>query len=149
MMLIAFKYQKRIELFFPMGQYSVEISAMPLLFDGRDAKLLLVRNTSFRLKERLLKEENEKSKKLLNETILSETLKTEFFSNLSHELRTPINVILCTLQLLDTFTNSSDVNDKERQFKKYNNIMKQNCYRQLRLVNNMIDSTKLDAGFLS
>ena len=26
--------------------------------------------------------------------------------------------------------------------------MKQNCYRQLRLVNNMIDITKLDAGFL-
>ena len=125
----------------------VEISAMPLVFDGRAAKLLLVRDTSFRIKERFLEEENEKSKKLLNETILSENLKTEFFSNLSHELRTPLNVILCTLQLLDTFTNGSDVNDKERNFKKYYNIMKQNCYRQLRLVNNMIDITKLDAGF--
>ena len=113
-----------------------------------DAKLLLVRNTSFRLKERLLEVENEKSKRLLNETILSESLKTEFFSNLSHELRTPLNVILCTLQLLDTFRYGSNVNDKERQFKKYSNIMKQNCYRQLRLFNNMIDITKLDAGFL-
>ena len=125
----------------------VEISAMPLLFDGRAAKLLLVRDTSFRIKERHLEEENEKNKKLLDETILSETLKTEFFSNLSHELRTPLNVILSALQLLDTFTSGSDVNDKERKFKKYSNIMKQNCYRQLRLVNNMIDITKLDAGF--
>jgi signal transduction histidine kinase len=126
----------------------VEISAMPLQFDGKEAKILLVRNTSFRIKERLLEEENEKNKKLLNETILSETLKTEFFSNLSHELRTPLNVILCTLQLLDTFPSHNEVNDEERKFKKYSNIMKQNCYRQLRLVNNMIDITKLDAGFL-
>ncbi|MBU3176122.1 sensor histidine kinase [Clostridium estertheticum] len=87
------------------------------------------------------------NKKLLDETILSETLKTEFFSNLSHELRTPLNIILCTLQLLDTYTISSEVNDKERKFKQYSGIMKQNCYRQLRLVNNMIDITKLDAGF--
>ncbi|MBU3144891.1 ATP-binding protein [Clostridium sp. CF012] len=87
------------------------------------------------------------NKKLLNETILSETLKTEFFTNLSHELKTPLNVILCSLQLLDTFTSGNEGNEKERRFKKYINIMKQNCYRQLRLVNNMIDITKLDAGF--
>ncbi|MGH4122069.1 MAG: ATP-binding protein [Clostridium sp.] len=88
-----------------------------------------------------------RNKKLLDETILSETLKTEFFSNLSHELRTPLNVILSALQLLDTYASSSDVNDKEKKFKKYSYIMKQNCYRQLRLVNNMLDITKLDAGF--
>ena len=87
------------------------------------------------------------NKKLLDETILSETLKTEFFSNLSHELKTPLNVILCTLELLNKFISSSDGNDKEKKFIKYSNIMKQNCYRQLRLVNNMIDITKLDAGF--
>ena len=88
------------------------------------------------------------NKKLLDESILSETLKTEFFTNLSHELKTPLNVILCTLQLLDTLTIGSNLSDKEKTFKKYSNIMKQNCYRQLRLVNNMLDITKLDAGFL-
>ena len=86
------------------------------------------------------------NKKLLDEKILSESLMTEFFSNLSHELRTPLNVILSALQLLD-ITSGSDVNDRDIKFKKYSNIMKQNCYRQLRLVNNMIDITKLDAGF--
>lgn len=125
----------------------IEISVMPLIYDGRAAQLLFVRDISFRIKEKVLREENERSKKLLNETIISETLKTEFFSNLSHELRTPLNVILSTLQLLDIYVKNNNVYNKENKFKKYNNIMKQNCYRQLRLVNNMIDITKLDAGF--
>ncbi len=126
----------------------VEISVMPLLIERRAAVLLLVRDISFRIKEEYLSNENERSKKLLDETILSENLKTEFFSNLSHELRTPLNVILSTLQLLDMFTNGYGVLDGERKLKKYINIMKQNCYRQLRLVNNMIDITKLDAGYV-
>jgi len=125
----------------------VEISAMPLLYDGSTAQLLFVRDISFRIKEKILREENERSKKLLNDTIISETLKTEFFSNLSHELRTPLNVILSTLQLLDIYTGGNNLHKKEGRFKKYTNIMKQNCYRLLRLVNNMIDITKLDAGF--
>ena len=87
------------------------------------------------------------NKKLLDETVLSETLKSEFFSNLSHELRTPLNVILSALQLLDTYTSCNDINELKIRLKKYCNIMKQNCYRQLRLVNNIIDITKLDAGF--
>jgi len=87
------------------------------------------------------------NKKLLDETVLSETLKSEFFANLSHELRTPLNVILSALQLLDTYTTCNDINDLKIKFKKYCCIMKQNCYRQLRLVNNIIDITKLDAGF--
>jgi len=86
-------------------------------------------------------------KEKLNETILSENLKTEFFSNLSHELRTPLNVILSTLQLMDALTRDGDFHNIERKFKKYTNMMKQNCYRQLRLVNNLLDITKLDAGF--
>ncbi|WP_443661710.1 ATP-binding protein [Clostridium sp.] len=87
------------------------------------------------------------NKKLLDETILSENLKTEFFSNLSHELRTPLNIIICTLQLIDTYTMKGVFKEKESEFQKYCGIMKQNCYRQLRLVNNIIDITKLDAGF--
>ena len=125
----------------------VEISAMSLQYNGREAQLIFVRDISYRTKEKLLREENERSKKLLNETLISETLKTEFFSNLSHELRTPLNVILSTLQLLDVFTKGNDTYNSDGKFKKYINIMKQNCYRQLRLVNNMIDITKLDAGY--
>jgi PAS domain S-box-containing protein len=125
----------------------VEITAMPFSFNGRAALLFFVRDVSFRIEEKVLREENERSKKLLNETIILETLKTEFFSNLSHELKTPLNVILSTLQLMDIYTKDSSLNKGEIRYSKYTDIMKHNCYRELRIVNNMIDITRLDAGF--
>lgn len=125
----------------------VEITAIQILVDNKPAKLLFVRDISFRIEQEHLREENEKSKKLLNESILSETLKTEFFSNLSHELRTPLNVILSTLQLLELYMRNNDIDTMGNKLSRHVRIMKQNCYRQLRLVNNMIDITKLDAGY--
>lgn len=83
----------------------------------------------------------ENAVKLLNEARENEKLKTEFFANLSHELKTPINVIYSALQVMD-------LNNGEKESKKYNRVIRQNCYRLLRLVNNLIDSTRIDAGFL-
>lgn len=125
----------------------VEITAIQILVDNKPAKLLFVRDISYRIEQEHLREENEKSKKLLNESILSETLKTEFFSNLSHELRTPLNVILSTLQLLELYMRNDDIAAMGSKLSRHVRIMKQNCYRQLRLVNNMIDITKLDSGY--
>lgn len=74
-------------------------------------------------------------------------LKTQFFSTVSHELKTPLNVILGTIQLLQTLEGdgiSTNISIGNRYLK----IMKQNCYRLLRLINNLIDITRLDAGFL-
>ncbi len=87
-------------------------------------------------------------KKLLEEARAFDAIKNDFFGNLSHELRTPLNVIMSTLQLLDAHIKNSPTNEKHDLYiKKHLNIMKQNCLRQLRLVNNMIDITKIDAGF--
>lgn len=92
-----------------------------------------------------LKKAMEENIKLLMEAMEYDKIKNEFFANISHELRTPLNVILGVLQLLSIYS------DKEagnlRNMDRYINIMKQNCYRLLRLVNNLIDITKIDAGF--
>ncbi|MDV3427839.1 MAG: PAS domain-containing sensor histidine kinase [Bacillota bacterium] len=75
-----------------------------------------------------------------------ESLRTEFFANISHELRTPVNVILSALQLTNSYT--TDYSSSEAMYKKYMPVMKQNCYRLVRLINNLIDVTKIDAGYL-
>lgn len=91
----------------------------------------------------------EQNKKLLEQTIEYDRLKTEFFSNISHELRTPLNIILSSIQLLNSIYDSSrdNHNNFTRAFEKYIDIMKQNSYRLLKLINNIIDLTRLDSGF--
>lgn len=86
--------------------------------------------------------------KQLNDAIEMDKIKTEFFSNLSHELRTPLNVILGTLQLVDMYSTET-LDPIMEKTKKYFKIMRQNCYRLLRLVNNLVDLNKLDAGYMN
>jgi PAS domain S-box-containing protein len=92
------------------------------------------------------KKEAEDSKLLLDKAIEYDKLKTEFFSNMSHELRTPLNILLSSLQLINLYINDIE-KDKVSAVKKYISIMRQNCYRLLRLINNLMDITKIDAGF--
>lgn len=125
----------------------VELISIPISFEGQNAMLTLVSDITSRKKEGLLVKENEKSKSLLDEAIEYDKLKTEFFSNLSHELKTPLNVILSALQLMNLILQEKNFGDEGKKLSKYSNVMKQNCYRQLRLVTNMIDITKMDSGF--
>lgn len=89
-----------------------------------------------------------KKERLLSKAIEYEKLRTEFFANISHELRTPLNVIFCAQQMLDMVlkTNNSEVTGNLKA-DKYLHIIKQNSYRLLRLINNLIDITKMDAGY--
>lgn len=73
---------------------------------------------------------------------------TEFFANISHELRTPLNIIFSSLQLIDHCSVGASESINSCICKKYTKGMQQNCYRLLRLVNNLIDITKIDAGYL-
>ncbi|OGO81665.1 MAG: hypothetical protein A2Y21_01055 [Clostridiales bacterium GWC2_40_7] len=125
----------------------VEITAIPVQLQEGSEQLIVLRDITFRkLSEKLL-EDNSVARRLLEEAKIFDGLKNDFFSNLSHELRTPLNVIMSTLQLLESIMKNSDKNETGNNMKKYMGIMKQNCFRQLRLINNLIDITKIDSGF--
>ncbi|MFT8342918.1 Cache 3/Cache 2 fusion domain-containing protein [Clostridium beijerinckii] len=87
------------------------------------------------------------NKRLLEETVQYEKLKTEFIANMSHELRTPLNIIFSTAQLFNVLINRDEDLNTEKM-KNYTNSIKQNCYRLVRLVNNLIDITKIDSGYM-
>ncbi|MGL5753371.1 MAG: PAS domain-containing sensor histidine kinase, partial [Paraclostridium sp.] len=72
-------------------------------------------------------------------------MKIDFFANLSHELRTPINLIMSSLQVIYLKLDKLDP-EMHEYFNKYLNIVTQNGRRLLKLVNNLIDTTRLDAG---
>ncbi len=74
-------------------------------------------------------------------------VKTEFLANMSHELRTPLNVICSTIQLLKSLDGSKTLG--EEKIKYYIKIMNQNSLRLLRLINNIIDTTKIESDSIS
>ncbi|GIM29252.1 hypothetical protein CPJCM30710_19180 [Clostridium polyendosporum] len=88
------------------------------------------------------------NKRLLEEVVQYDKLKTEFIANMSHELRTPLNIIFSTAQLFSLYINKDEGLQNIEKLTKYTNTIKQNCYRLLRLVNNLIDITKIDSGFV-
>lgn len=90
----------------------------------------------------------EKERKKLEEAVKLESIKNEFFANISHEFKTPINIILGNMQLLSKNIEYNKIKyNKETNLVKYVESIKQNSYRLLRLVNNLIDMTRIDTGF--
>jgi PAS domain S-box-containing protein len=114
----------------------VELTAVPYSFQGFPAVLSVIRDVSYRNK--ITELENG-----IRETLESDRIKTDFFSNISHELRTPVSIILTALQMLQMQYGEAMPDSRL----KYHNIIQQNCYRLLRLVNNIIDTNRLDSEF--
>ena len=82
----------------------------------------------------------ENAEKQLELRDLMDKAKNEVLSNTSHEFKTPVNVIYSTVQI-------QDINLKKGNYGKileFNEIIRQNCNRLIRLINNFIDSTKLE-----
>jgi signal transduction histidine kinase len=88
------------------------------------------------------------NQRLLDEAMQYDKLKTEFIANMSHELRTPLNIIFSSAQLMPVYLNKEENSSNTKKIIRYTDIIKQNCYRLLRLVNNLIDISKIDSGFM-
>lgn len=84
------------------------------------------------------KKKFEEMKALLLAKEKEEQMKTELLSNISHEFKTPVNVIYSAVQMQEKLLHNDE------SMSKYNEIMKQNCYRLIRLINNFIDCSKMD-----
>ena len=73
--------------------------------------------------------------------------KTQFLASVSHELKTPINVIISALQMSNIIAEDIDTPDTKVKLYKYNNMMKNNSYKLIRIINNLIYTSKIDSGF--
>lgn len=71
----------------------------------------------------------------------ADKLKSVFLANMSHEIRTPLNAIIGFSELLQ------DTDDKAERTE-YVNIIKHNNELLLRLINDILDLSKMEAGFL-
>ncbi len=92
-----------------------------------------------------LSQEMETNKQLFDKIIEAERSKNNYFINLSHELRTPLNVISSVEQLI-TNLNKSDKGISKQKIDEYMGVMNKNIKRLLNLINNIIDTTKIENG---
>ena len=92
-----------------------------------------------------LTNEMEKSNILLNKVIELERTKNSYFINLSHELRTPLNVIYSMEQLI-TELNKSNEGIEQEKLNGYMQVVRRNTKRLLNLINNLIDTSKIESG---
>lgn len=105
----------------------------------------------YRELERELEEKNRAEERniQLQRSIELEKLRMEFFANLSHEFKTPINIILSSLELMKMKLEREDsLVSAKKDYDKLCIYMEQNAYRLLHLTTNLIDSTKLDNNFM-
>ncbi|NFT25915.1 PAS domain S-box protein [Clostridium botulinum] len=124
---------------------NVESISTYIIYNNRPAILSILRDITSQKQVEKLQKDVEKNIELLNESREYNKLITDFLANISHELKTPLNVIFTAVQILDLYKKDAKSYDKKEQYIK---VIKQNCYRLMRLINNLLDTTKLDSGYL-
>lgn len=84
---------------------------------------------------------------MYNDLVEYDRQKTNFFTNLCHELKTPITIIMGAIQLTELSAPTGHSSLPEKQARLVRTI-KQNCFRLLRLINNILDITRSDSDYI-
>lgn len=95
--------------------------------------------TEKKMQEKALHDAERREMQLLEETI---ELKDDFITMITHEFKTPIAIINAAVQTMEIVC-KDDITEK---MKNYLGKIKQNSLRQQRLVDNLLDITRLKAG---
>lgn len=87
--------------------------------------------------------EAERIKEILIRQREYDQLKMEFYANMSHELKTPLNNIYSSTQLVENLYNKNKVKDGHNEITNHVKIIKQNMLRLVRLIDNIINISQV------
>jgi len=90
----------------------------------------------------LLERKNQDLYTARQEALSASRAKSSFLANISHEIRTPMNGILGFVRLLNTTSLSNEQNE-------YLRTIEQSAHNLLRIINDVLDLSKIEAGKLS
>ena len=96
------------------------------------------------IKDNQLYKQMQEKNQLLERVLMLERRKNNYLVNMSHELRTPLNVIYSIQQLLKDFNDKDKITKED--LSRYIEMCCENIHRLLKLINDLIDSSKIDAG---
>lgn len=125
--------------------YTTTITINGKQFEGRflglnseeNEFILLLKDLTEELRLRDMREELESIK-------MKEEIKKNFLSNISHDLKIPVNIIYSAIQLEKILIDNNDLN----KLGFYNEISKENCFILTKFTNNLIDISKIDSSNL-
>lgn len=72
----------------------------------------------------------------------SDKLKSSFLQNISHEIRTPLNIII-------GFSDMVAQTDNPEEHLEYNTVIRDNCNSMLKIVNDIVDFSKIETNTLN
>ena len=107
----------------------------------RDKKGNVIRYTGIAFNNTKWEKMAQELKELKDKAELSDRLKSAFLANMSHEIRTPLNAIVGFSELL---VDSDDPDEK----KEYWHIIESNNDLLLRLINDILDLSKIESGII-
>lgn len=84
-------------------------------------------------------------KDITRERIADKEIK--YYSTISHELKTPINIVISSLKLLEIYTKNKNNFVRDDKVKQYINVIRRNCFRVIKIVDDIIDINKIEQGF--
>ncbi len=125
----------------------VEIITTLHSIDSKSVYLSVIRDITQRKQFEEMKNSVDESNRLLIKATQMDKLRMDYVTNFSHEFRTPLSIMLCTLKIMESM-NTCESNkeiDKEK-LNRYVAAMKNNSYRLLKTANNLLDITKIESG---
>ena len=107
----------------------------------RDRRGRVIRYTGIKFNNTEWENVTRELKELKDKAELSDRLKSAFLANMSHEIRTPLNAIVGFSELM---ISSDDPAEKEE----YMSVIQSNNELLLRLINDILDLSKIESGIL-
>lgn len=128
-------------LFLMLSLFVVAILVISFIIQNRLLRRLKKSERSLQQEQIALRESKETLSVALEKAESSDKLKSAFLANISHEIRTPLNAIVGFSAILKETTDLQKI-------ARLNDIIEQNSDLLLKLIGDIIDLSRIDAGFV-